>query len=126
MRVQDELVLCGVIEDSHLFGTDNYKPLLFDGMQPAYETVALDPAGKLEVTEGDIKDVAIQIGTAPARYTIRALMEEGQDHGDVMRSKAPKNILLGAPLSKSPFGKRRGLLRASKSWEGYRKNSVRR
>ena len=96
MRVQDELVLCGIIEDSHLFGTDNHKPLFFDRMQPAHENVGLNPTWELEEAQGDVKYVVIQIGAALAGNTIGSLIEERQHHGDVMRSKAPEDILLGA------------------------------
>ena len=76
MGVQDELVYCGVIEHSHLFRTDNYKPLLFDRMQPAYENVGLNATREIEVAQGDVKDVASQISAALAGNTIRHLIEE--------------------------------------------------
>ena len=92
-------MLCGIIEDRHLLRTHHDKPLLLDGMQPADEHVGLDPTREVEVAQGDVKDVAIQIGSALARDTNRHLVEQRQHHRDVVRGKAPENVLLGANLA---------------------------
>src|SRR5688572_1180417 len=63
-------------------------------MQPAYENVALHSAWEIEVAQGNVKDVAIQIGAAFARNTSGDLIQQRQHHGNVMRGKAPKDVLL--------------------------------
>ena len=76
MRIQDEFVFSGVIENGHLFRTDDDEPLLFDRVQPAHEDVGLNPAREIELAQGDVKDLTIEIGAALAEDTIRHLVQE--------------------------------------------------
>ena len=99
VRVQEQFVFCRVVEYRHRLRSNDDKPLLFDWVQPTDENVRLHAARKIEVAQRDVADTVIEIGAALARDTRRHLVQERQHHGDVVRSKAPQDVLLGPYLS---------------------------
>ena len=51
------------------------------------------------MAQRDVADAVIQVSAALAGDARRHLVEERQHHGDVVRSKAPQDVLLGPYLS---------------------------
>ena len=97
--IQHQFVLGGVIKHRHLFRTDNHQPLLFERMKPAHKNVRVNAAGKLKLTERDVEDIAIQMRAALAGNPARLFIQQGQNHRDVMRRKAPQNVLFRPNLA---------------------------
>ena len=99
MRIDHELLIfLHIVKDGHFLAADDNQLLFFEGMKPANENVSHDSALKLAGGQRGIEDLLIDVGATGRVYSYRSLAEEVKDGGDVMRSKAPKNVFLGAQL----------------------------
>ena len=99
VRVHDELVGGSIVKHHHFLGAHNHQALLFEGMQPAYENVRLRPARECQICQRHIRNPLIEVRTAGAANFRRLFAEQRQDHRDIMRREAPKNVFFGANLA---------------------------
>jgi hypothetical protein len=100
MRVEEELVFWfHVIEESHLSVTHDNEPLLLVRMEPAYKDMRSDAGGEGQSAERDISDLLVQIIGSHACNMIWHFTCQSENHGDVMGSKAPKDIFLSPDLA---------------------------
>jgi len=103
VRVEQELLGPGhgVAENSHVLLSDHHERLLLERVQPGDEHMGLEPARKLKVGGGDVRDLLVEIIAAGGHDRLWLFLRQAQDHGDVVRGEAPENVFLPPDLAEA-------------------------
>ena len=96
VRIEEQFLYRRVVEDSHLLGADDHQPLLLRGVQPTDEDVPADAALEFQAAQGHVDHAGGEVALAVGLGGDRFLAQEVEDDGDVVRGKAPEDVLLGA------------------------------
>src|SRR6185437_925097 len=100
MRIQHEFAVgAHVVENRHFLAANNREFLLLERMEPADKNMGFDAAREIESAERRVHKRRSQ-KTSPLRgHARRALAQEEQDCGDIVGSKTPKDVFLGAQFA---------------------------
>src|SRR5215813_3346695 len=100
MRIQNQFrVRLRVVKHCHLAVADYDKLLLLERMQPADEDMCLHAACTIQEGERNVGNRMIEIAAALRSHRRWIFSEQMNDCRNIMRRKAPKNILFGPELA---------------------------
>ena len=103
MGIEQELFRPGnrVPEHRHVPLPHHHERLLLEGVEPGDEHVGLEPAGELQVGGGDVRDLLVEIIAAGGHDRLGLFLGQAEDHGDVVWSKAPEDVLFPPDLAEA-------------------------
>ena len=94
MRIQDQLVrLVQVVEHRHFAVTHDDQFLFLERVQPRNEHVGFHPAREGQQADGHVRDALMEIVAALSMHGVRHLLQQAQNHADVMRCEGPEDVL---------------------------------
>src|SRR6476620_5959340 len=74
-------------------------------MQPRHKNVRLHPTCEREKTDGDVRDLLMQIVPPLSSNLVRGLVQKSENDGNVVRRKRPKDVFFSSDFSQvQPIG----------------------
>ena len=93
MRIKEELLFRGVVENGHLLRADDDEALLLRRVEPTDENVAGHSAAELQAAERHVHHAGRQVALPVGFRGDRLFAQQVKDDGNVVGSEAPEDVL---------------------------------
>ena len=93
MRIEEELLLRGVVENGHFLRADDDEALLLRRVEPTDENVAARSTAELQPAERHVHHAGRQVALPVGFRGDRLFAQQMKDDGDVVGGEAPEDVL---------------------------------